>query len=366
MPPGAQLCENIVIMTTRAAGKFNGEGLYRLVFEHSKDSIIVLELSERATPVILYANPAALVLHGYADGGLAGKPVTVLGASLNRGRFGGTAAKDAFEVKHDRPDGEPLITEVTARNVRVGGKLYGILVERDVTWRRRLEEEGRLLSGRITQEREAEKKKLAAGLHDALGAMQVGLSSELLLLEEFVRCGEKRKALAGIARARKLLKESAAGLKKSCVESWPPSLSVSGLGAALSELFSAFSRRSGIKTSQDISLPGESEVTASPAAIVIYRMAQEALSNCERHSRARRVRLAAAREGGWLTLEVSDNGRGFNQAAKRADRNCLGLKIMEDAAGTAGGYLSVYSAPGKGTRIKAHLPLAQGGGGIKL
>jgi PAS domain S-box-containing protein len=353
-------------MRTKKPVKVRGAGLYRLVFEQSKDSILVLELSERSTPVILYANPAALALHGFERGGLAGKPVTVLGASLARGRLAGPGGKGAFEVRHERPGGEPLITEVTARNVSSGGRLYGILVERDVTWRRRLEEEGRVLSGRIMQEREAEKKRLAAGLHDALGAMQVGLSAELLLLEESVRRGAAGEALAGVARARALLKESAAGLKKSCVESWPPSLAVAGLGAALSELLAAFSRRSGIKTARKISFRGEREVSASPAAIVLYRIAQEALANAERHSGARCVALAAAREGAWLTLEVSDDGKGFSPAARSAVKDCLGLKIMQDAAETAGGYFSVYSAPGKGTRVKAHLPLARGPEGRKL
>lgn len=346
----------------RAANKdkVNGDGLYRLVLEHSKDSVLLLELSERATPVILYANPAALALHGFRRGGLAGKPVTVLGASLTPG------GKEAFEVKHSRPGGAPLVTEVAATNVRAGGKLYGILVERDVTWRRNLEEEGRVLSGRLMQEREAEKKRLAAGLHDALGAMQVGLSAELLLLEESVERGDKAEALAGIARAGRLLRESASGLKRSCVESWPPALTVSGLGAALSVLAEAMERRSGIKVSRKFSLRGEKAVSGSPSAIVLYRIAQEALANAERHSGARRVGLKAAREGKWLTLEVSDDGKGFDPAARGAERDCLGLKIMADSAKTAGGRLSVYAAPGRGTRIKAHLPLSPGPRGVKL
>lgn len=352
-----QLCENIP-MAAKKPRRHGGEELYRMVFEQARDSMLVLELPETGSPRILDANPAALVLHGFSRESLVNSPVGVLGASLSRGRFRSSSPSGVFEVRHERPGGEPLVTEVTARNVKADGGHYGILIERDVTWRRRLEEEGRVLSCRLMQDREADKKRLAAGLHDSLGALQVGLSAELLLLEECVRRGEKRKALAGLERARKVLRESCAELKKSCIEGWPPSLAVSGLGAALSELVSAFARRSGIRVKRSIKLRNDAALSAGPAAIVLYRLAQEALANAERHSGASRLDFSVSREKDWLALEVRDYGRGFDPAADCGRSDCLGLKIMADAAETAGGYFSVYSVPGKGARVKAQLPLA--------
>ena len=348
-------------MPARNKGKKNGADLYRMVFEEARDSMLVLKLPPHGTPRIVDANPAALALHGFGRKELTGKPVSVLGASLSRGRF---RPGDVFEVRHDRPGNGQLVTEVTARNFKSGAGHFGILIERDITWRRRLEEEAQALSARLLQEREEEKKKLAAGIHDSVGAMQVGLSAELLLLEDCVRRGDDKKALAGLRRAGKLLKTSAAGLKKACVEAWPASLAVSGLGAALSGLLASFARRSGIAAEVSLSFPGDG-VPESPAAIVLYRLAQEALANAERHSGAGRLKFSAGAEGGWLALEVSDDGRGFDPVAAAADRNRLGLKIMEDAASSAGGYLSVYSAPGRGTRVKAQLPLNCGRGAAR-
>ncbi len=347
-------------MPVKKKGKKNADDLYRMVFEEARDSMLVLELPQQGTPRILDANPAALALHGFGRRKLAGKPVSVLGASLSRGRFR-PGSSDVFEVKHDRPGGRPLVTEVTARNVRSRSGHFGILIERDVTWRRRLEEEARELSSRLLQEREEEKKGLAAGIHDSVGAMQVGLSAELLLLEDCVRRGDEKMALAGLRRARKLLKASTAGLKKACVEAWPASLAVSGLGAALSGLLASFTKRSRIAAEVSLSLP-DADVPESPATIVLYRLAQEALANAERHSGAGLVKFSAGTEGGWLTLEIQDDGRGFDTVKAAANGNSLGLKIMEDATNSAGGHLSVYSAPGRGTRVRAQLPMNCGRG----
>ncbi|OGR97728.1 MAG: hypothetical protein A2016_10540 [Elusimicrobia bacterium GWF2_62_30] len=340
-----------------SAPRLDPGGLYRVIFEQARDSILVLELPPEGVPVIRDANPAALILHGYAREDLVGKPVTVLGASLNRGRLARHVGSSAFEVLQKRSDGAPLITEVTARNIEFGSVTYGILIERDVTPRRRQEDEGRRLSGRIMLAREAEKKRLAASLHDAIGAIQVGMASELLLIEEELRGGDKRRAFARIGHARKLLKKVTSAVKGACVESWPPALAVSGLDAVLRELLSGFSRRSKIAVRADISLPEAEHASESPLAIVLYRLAQEALSNAEKHSGAKKLDFSVTCANCWMTLSVRDDGRGFDMAKARNKKTSLGLKIMAEAADSAGGYFSVYSKPAGGTLIKAELPL---------
>ncbi|MGD9641680.1 MAG: ATP-binding protein [Elusimicrobiales bacterium] len=339
-----------------------GGDLYRLIFEQARDSILLLELPSGRTPVIRDANPAALALHGYSRSELAGKPVTVLGASLGRGRLASlSGGAGGFEVRQLRRDGSPLATEVTARNVRLGDSIYGIVVERDVTSRLEQQEEGRRVSARIMLAREEEKKRLAASLHDAIGAMQVGLSSALLLLGEDLRLGRKRAGLARVAETRRMLKTMTADLKGACVESWPPGMAVSGLGAALKDLLAAFERRSGIAVSASVRLPERGRAARSPLGIVLYRLAQEALRNAEKHSGAGSLEFLVECGGGWMTLTVRDDGRGFDPAGRRGKKDSLGLKMMAEAAESAGGYFSVYSRTGAGTTLKAELPLARGG-----
>ncbi|PKM96811.1 MAG: hypothetical protein CVU79_11620 [Elusimicrobia bacterium HGW-Elusimicrobia-3] len=337
-----------------------GDDLYRLIFEQARDSILLLELPPGRTPVIRDANPAALALHGYTRAELAGRPVTVLGASLGRGRLASlSGGAGGFEVRQRRRDGTPLATEVTARNVRLGDAVYGIVVERDVTSRLRQQEEGKRVSARIMLAREEEKKRLAASLHDAIGALQVGLSAALLLLEEDLRHGRRSAGLARLAQTRRTLKDMTADLKGACVESWPPGMAVSGLGAALKDLLSAFERRSGIAVRSSVSLPERGRAAKSPLGIVLYRLAQEALRNAEKHSGAESLEFSVDCGGGWMTLTVRDDGRGFDTAARRGKKGSLGLKMMAEAADSAGGYFSVYSRPGAGTTLKAELPLAR-------
>ncbi|OGR70660.1 MAG: hypothetical protein A2089_08640 [Elusimicrobia bacterium GWD2_63_28] len=353
----------------RAAGRRPSSGgagdfaLYRLIFEQARDSILLLELPVRGTPLIRDANPAALALHGYAREELVGRPVTVLGASLGRGRLArAEGGVSGFEVLQRRRDGTTMVTEVTARNVRLGPALYGIVVERDVTGRLRLEDENRRIAGRIMLAREEEKKLLAASLHDAIGAMHVGVSSALLLLEGDLRRGQKRSAFARINKARVTLKQMTAALKRACVESWPPALAVSGLGAVLRQLLADFEARSGIAVTHSVSLPDAGGDSESPLAIVLYRLAQEALRNAEKHSGARNLNLKVACEDGWMNLLVRDDGRGFDPARAGSLKGSLGLKMMAEVAGSAGGYFQVYSRPGSGTTLKAGLPLRQGEG----
>lgn len=343
-------------MASRKAPAAGRAALYRMVFEESRDSMLVLELPDGGEPRVLDANPAALALHGFTRRQLIGRPVSVLGATLAGRGFRPASGNGPFEVRHERPGGAPLVTEVTARTVKAGRRCLGILIERDVTWRSRLEADNREVSARLMREREAEKKRLAAGLHDSLGALQVALSAELLLLADSLRRGDRRKALSGAARAGRLLKESVAGLKRSCAEAWPQSLAVSGLGAALSNLTDSFSARSGIKVTRDLRLGRACDSAACPQAIIIYRIAQEALANAERHSGSPRLDFSARREDKWFTLEVRDYGSGFSQGPGCPAADCLGLKIMADAASTVGGYFSVYAEPGKGTTVKARLP----------
>jgi signal transduction histidine kinase len=91
----------------------------------------------------------------------------------------------------------------------------------------------------------------------------------------------------------------------------------------------------------------------------LYRVAQEALENVVKHAQARRVSVRLAREGGRLTLSISDDGCGFEAAHADSDQH-YGLRGMFERAGIMGGKLQVESQPGQGTTI--HLTVEEGRG----
>ena len=95
-----------------------------------------------------------------------------------------------------------------------------------------------------------------------------------------------------------------------------------------------------------------------PTAVetIIYRIAQEALANAFRHSRAKTIDIVATHRGEWLVLVIEDNGEGFDvEEALRCGR--LGLVGMRERAEMLGGRLSIESTPGKGTAVYVEVPM---------
>ena len=94
--------------------------------------------------------------------------------------------------------------------------------------------------------------------------------------------------------------------------------------------------------------------------IVLYRIMQEALSNVARHAGASKATVTLTREGGMVTMEVTDDGHGFDvTAALRAsgERAGLGLHSMRERAAVVGGTVAFESEPGRGTRVVVEIPL---------
>jgi signal transduction histidine kinase len=94
------------------------------------------------------------------------------------------------------------------------------------------------------------------------------------------------------------------------------------------------------------------------AEVAVYRIAQEALANAVRYADAQTIVVALAAGEGTLTLEIRDDGRGFDPAVRPAV--ALGLASMEERALALGGCLEIRSAPGAGTTIELTCPLALG------
>lgn len=103
---------------------------------------------------------------------------------------------------------------------------------------------------------------------------------------------------------------------------------------------------------------------APPVETCLFRVVQEAVTNIIRHSGAKAARIELRREDGAVSLLVEDDGRGFDvtemRAAPGSDR-ALGLAGMEERVSLAGGDLTIESAPGQGTRIRAKIDVAPEG-----
>lgn len=134
----------------------------------------------------------------------------------------------------------------------------------------------------------------------------------------------------------------------------PTGLHDGGLGTMLAQLGATVSRRTQVPVG--VSAEGERPMPAD-VALALYRIAQEALNNMARHSRATRAALTLAWEGERAHLTIADNGRGFSPAAVGPGH--LGLSIMRERAAAVGAGLDVVSQPSGGTLVSVMWPQAE-------
>lgn len=216
------------------------------------------------------------------------------------------------------------------------------------------------LAQRIVSSHEEERTRVARDLHDGLSQLLVSVKYHLELAKERAAAGrddaaeQLGKGLQGLGTAIAEIRSISHNLR-------PALLDDLGLPAALRQLLDEFRARTGIVVDAEI---GEADLSADPAgATTLYRIAQEALTNIERHADAGHVRLALAGDGRGLRLTIADDGRGFDTA--RIDHpgsgGGIGLRNMRERIEHHGGQFAVASAPGR-TELAVVLPCPGRGG----
>jgi signal transduction histidine kinase len=211
-----------------------------------------------------------------------------------------------------------------------------------------LESQARALSAQVVRAQEEERTAIARELHDEIGQSLSGLLLELGSASRTEATAEMRGRLQAIACTAERAVDS---VRQLSLDLRPSMLDDLGLLAALEWQAREVGRRSGLDVQVEAD-DGAGEVPGEQSTC-IYRVAQEALRNCARHSGAKHVRVGLARGERTVRLEISDDGQGFRAARTRG----LGLLGMEERVALAGGHLRVESEPGKGTRVLAELPV---------
>lgn len=195
-----------------------------------------------------------------------------------------------------------------------------------------------------------ERNRLARELHDTLAH---SLSALILQLEavEAVCETNPQAAFGMIERALSVARAGLSEARRSLQALRASPLEEVGLVVAVSNLARATAARADL--SLDLVVPKEWERLVSEKEDCLYRVAQEALANVERHAQASAVRVTLARANGRLILTVADNGRGF--AANEVADGRFGLQGMQERAAALGGMLEVDSGPERGTTVRLAL-----------
>lgn len=243
----------------------------------------------------------------------------------------------------------------------LGGLLVLLLFQAPLAWSlaRRLQRghaEREALLASAVEASAQERRRIAADLHDGVVQDLAGVAFGLAPLADEARRRGDEQAAAVLGDATARLRQGVRDLRTLLVEIHPPNLDAAGLDVALSDLLSPLAA-AGVST--ELELSEQAAALHGDGAVLLYRVAREAVRNAAEHADPATVRIeltpAAA---GRVRLLVSDDGRGFDEGARErgAADGHLGLTLLDGLVAQAGGTLVVTSQPGAGTRVELELP----------
>ena len=209
----------------------------------------------------------------------------------------------------------------------------------------------RSLSHRLVEVQEIERRHIARESHDEVGQALTGLK----LVLEMVASLPAEHVGANLSEAQGLVNELMARVRELSLDLRPAMLDDLGLLPALLWHFERYTAQTRVKVMfEHIGLDRRFPPVVETAA---YRIVQEALTNVARHAGVREATVRLWADQDTLSVQIKDQGTGFDPKAVLAAGVSNGLAGMCERATAVGGYLTVESAPGAGTRVTAELPL---------
>lgn len=237
------------------------------------------------------------------------------------------------------------------KTILEGREQYRRLYQESQIMQRKL----RQLTRQILSAQEEERKTISRELHDEVVQTLVGINVQLSALGKGAMngLGELR---SKIARTRRLVESSVKAVHRFARDLRPAVLDDLGLIPALHAYGKGLANRKKLKI--DLTAFAGVEVLDGERRTVLFRVAQEALTNVSRHAEATRVGITITQVGGIVRMEIADNGKAFSVGSMllAKNRTQLGLVGMRERVEMVGGTLAIESAAGRGTRVCAEVP----------
>ena len=339
---------------------------YRRLFETAQDGILILNADNGQ---INDVNPFLTDMLGYSREQLMGHKIWDIvpfkDVEASRAEFR-QLQREAYVRYEDVPletkDGKAINVEFVSNIYQVNGDRVVQCNIRDITKRRRAEEKLKdyshqlqVLSRRLVEAQETERRHIARELHDEIGqsltVIQLNLQAILLAPGTKAYAARLNDSLTVVDRVQEQVHDIALNLR-------PLILDDLGLEPALRW----FTKRQAALAGLQIRFHADPLKYRLDPVIETecFRVAQEAIMNSARHAQAKTVSVELRNEAGQIHLRVTDDGIGFDVGAIRetAVRGAsLGLLNMEERAALVGGGLEFISTAGKGTEVHAWFPL---------
>ncbi len=221
-----------------------------------------------------------------------------------------------------------------------------------------LQEQLRRLSRQILSAQEDERKKISRELHDVIAQTLTSINVRLSTLKRGAALNTKDLE-RNIARTQRLVEHSVNIVHQFARELRPTVLDDLGLIPALHTFLKSFREQTGLRVS--LSAFAAVEDMNGDKRTVLYRVAQEALTNVARHAHASQVKVNIQKLNGAVIMKITDNGKGF--PADRESNGKLGKRLgllgMRERLEMVGGKFTITSALGKGTVVAVELPAAE-------
>ncbi|MBC7607976.1 MAG: PAS domain S-box protein [Polaromonas sp.] len=358
------------------AAKAASEDRFRLVADNTSDGIVIFGADRR----IQYVSPAYVKQLGYSEAEERNRSLDQIYARIHpedrdalfaqiEQAIAANASDLLYSYRVQHRLGHTIWREDNARFQYDGAGNYAgaCVVARDITERKLAEAQMQEMNLNLIQSRqqlrnlvalnettlEKEKRHIAREVHDELGQILTALRMDLSLA--IIRHADHVPDLLDALNGMKMLVDRAVEGVRNVATSLRPAALDMGLVTALEWLCLEFTKHGAV----ECALHGFDEGIAidDARAVVIFRIVQEALTNIRKYAQASQVDIMLERRAAELSLEVRDNGLGFDPVAV-AQRGTLGLLGMRERVIALGGRFEVVSTPGQGTVIALLIPLA--------
>jgi PAS domain S-box-containing protein len=243
------------------------------------------------------------------------------------------------------------LVSVTPEN-GTAGRMHGFII--DISERKRAEDALKYLGSRLIAAQEEERKRVARELHDDLSQRLAVLSIELEQLGQKI---EKPLSLRKrFHRLQLQALEISSDIHRLSYKLHPSKLDHLGLGAAVKSLCDEVSLVENGKLKVHFHQSGLPVDLPKDTTLCIFRISQEILRNCVKHSGAEFVQVVLTKTDHAIRLAISDNGCGFDTRSDVMEKG-LGFISMQERLHLVGGEIKIHSQPRRGTRIDASVPL---------
>ena len=326
------------------------EKKYRSIFENAGDPILVCDGDGR----IAAANEAAALMSGYPPAELPGMPVERLFGSDGRRLLVAAAAQeshDRLRLALTRKDGSTALVDAARTALGDDSEAPGVqAILRDITEDERRHEDMRTYVREVTRAQEEERTRIARELHDDTAQSLVLLCRSL---DAAVQEGAPAEKLDKMRSQADSILEN---VRRFSRDLRPSILDDLGLLPAIEWVAAEMAARG--TTSAEVKVEGTPRRLSAEAEVALFRIAQEALRNVEKHAGPCSANVGVKFGPAHVTLTITDNGRGIDLPARGqlAQLGKLGLLGMQERAQLMGAEFSIESRPGQGTTVRVTLP----------